>query len=32
MTKKVLIGKMDLPEQEVIDLLANGDVTIKILG
>ena len=31
MTKKVLIGKMDLPEQEVLDLLANGDVTIKIL-
>ena len=24
------LGKMDLPEQEVIDLLANGDVTIKI--
>lgn len=24
------LGKMDLPEQDVIDLLANGDVTIKI--
>ena len=24
------LGKMDLPEQEVIDLLSNGNVTIKI--
>ena len=24
------LGKMDLPEQEVIDLLANGDVELKI--
>ena len=24
------LGKMNLSEQEVIDLLANGDVTIKI--